>query len=559
MPTVPRPERQVTANRMPGVQAPEAPGFQPFDTRAADRTMSEAEKLYLAERRKANQLAVLDADRQLSETATRLQYDPEAGFYNMRGKDAFRAPDYVEAEWRKQVEAIEKGFANDTQREAFRNRVMARWGDLDRQLQRHVSAEGRKYDDAVTESWLANERDAAAFNYHDPERVAISIESQRAAIVDYADRNGLPAEWVKEKAAGAVSKTHVAVIQRMLANGQDLDAKAYYDANGEEVTGSDTISLEKSLAEGTLRGESQRRAAEIAAKDLSRAEAIEEARKIKDPEVKDATVSRVKTIYEEREAAEKEALEDLYIEAVNLVEQSPGRNPRDVVAPDVWTRLTVAQRNALESRSGGRSNDDDAWLDFFAMSPAEMGGLNKAEFETRYWSKFDNSHRSRAEAMWMAAREGRNIEMSSLLTFKARVTNAWEESGRGKKEKSEKKDFARFESEAARRVELFELNDLEGKRKATGEEVQTIIDDMVTRKVFVEEWGRDPEKPAVLVTEDERENAYVPYGDIPEADRNSIENLLKSNGKVASKDKIQRAYAAYLMEDLALFDSIIGE
>jgi hypothetical protein len=220
-----------------------------------EKVFTEAESIMVEERKKADQLAVLDGDLKTSEFSTGILYDPEKGLLNRRGKDAFGIYDEAKTAFDKHVTETEKGLASDTQRVAFRNRAASRWADMDGQLKRHVAAEGRKYDDAVTNSFIANEQTAAALNYQDSERVYTSIATQKAALADHARRNGLPAEWLKQKATEAENKTHADVLERMISNGQDLQAQEYFKANRDGITDPD---IEKKLMAATTEGTASR-------------------------------------------------------------------------------------------------------------------------------------------------------------------------------------------------------------------------------------------------------------------------------------------------------------
>ena len=198
--------------------------------------------------------------------------------------------------------------------------------------------------------------------------------------------------------------------------------------------------------------------------------------------------------------------------------------------------------------------------------------MTQPEFETAYWSHFDGPHRERAALQWAAARDAvsqakfKQPVLASTLTFKDRINNTLkatkliDDKPLAKLSKDQRQSFMAIETEAAHQIEEYEMNQLGGKRRATGDEMQTIIDNLVKNRVFLDKnWIRsDPEKVAALVTADEKGLAYVPFDKVPADSRASIENLLKSRGRRITSDVIQRAYAAHLLNDRALFDSIIG-
>lgn len=578
MPTVPRYEQQVSENALPNVRMPTEAPLEAFGagqgmsnvTRAAQGVLKTAQDIYVEEKRKGDQVAVLGADRELSAWETKRLYDPKTGALNTRGKDSFGIPEQVSADFKKFVGELEAGLSNADQKIAFQRMAGSRGVDIERALTKHVSSEMRSYDDNVTESYLKSERDAASASYMDQERVDMAIERQLGAIADHAKRHGLPNEWIALKSSETLSKTHFDVTARYLANGQDLAAKKYFDTHKEEFTGADATSLEKALEEGSVRGESQRTTDKIMASGKTRAESMSEARKVSDPKVREATEQLVARRFEEK-AAEQRALQaDLYLQSTNMLEQPGNENkrPRDVIPPTTWQQLSLEQRNALESRGTDPVNDDKAWLDFLELSAAQVGNLNRADFEAKYWAKFDSSHRTRAESMWDAAKKEHSKDpvLTQALTFKDRVDSTLSTSGlipaskeKSKYSESEARLYAQFEQTAAAAVEDFEVTSLAGKRKATGKEIQEILDGLVVKKVFVDKWGPDKEKLAMFLTEDEKGASYVPIDKVPPKEKNAIENILRSKGKRISKSKVERAYGAVLTGDRKRLDSILAE
>lgn len=284
MPQVPRIQPQSVEQRP--ISAPQAPTQAPLEQfgggqsaagvlEAGGQLSRTVSLIYQEEKKKADQVAVLGADQELSRWETERLYKAETGAMNKKGKDAFGLPDEVNKDFTKIVGDITSKLNNDDQRLAFQRMATSRGVDIERSLTKHVSAEMRSYDDTITESYLKTEREAAVANFSDNERVDIGIERQKGAIVDYANRYGLPQEYVKLKTQEAVSKTRTDVVSRYLAVGDDLKAKAYYDQHKDEFSGADQMHMDKALEEGSLRGESQRINDKIMSTAKTRSEAMQ--------------------------------------------------------------------------------------------------------------------------------------------------------------------------------------------------------------------------------------------------------------------------------------------
>lgn len=564
MPTVPRYSTQVGRSGLPGarVQA-DVPSeafrpAQPVDLRGVQAGIT---KIVEEEREKANQIASVNARAALGKFTNELIYHPETGIINRKGQNAFGAPEEVREAWERKVGEITQGLGNETQRAEFTRYALEQGIEVERAVHRHVAGEIQAFDAETTEQYLAIERDAAVLQYDDPERVQLSIDRQIAAIKDHARRNGLPSEWTEAKVAETRSKTHASVLARILADGNDLDASEYYKKHKDEMTGADQTAAERDLQEGSLRGESQRQAARVIEQASNRQEAADIARAtIKDPKVLDEVIRRIDDHFSRVRTAQREQQEDFYLQATNILDNNTGVPAREIIPISIWSRLSLEQRRALENRGRDVTNDDRRWLDFLELSPDAIRNLSRAQFETRYWSRFDQSHRSRAETMWLEAREGSGREgdptqrLTPALTFKDRVDNTIRSSGFVTKgatpatmSRADMEVYVAFETEAARRLEEYELTELQGKRRATGTEQQEILDKLVMERVFVRRFGRDPERLSVMLSEDELGRAYIPIAAVPMNDRQEIENQLRSNGVRVTNDRIERVYAQYIL------------
>ncbi len=164
--------------------------------------------------------------------------------------------------------------------------------------------------------------------------------------MDRANREGRSPEWVKEQVGDAQSKTHAAVVQRMLANGQDQAASEYYKSIKDQIGGGEVTQVEKALEEGTLRGQSQRESDKIVAGSNNLTSALDQARKIEDPKLRDETTSRVKDFYTTKRMAENESKEQDYVGATNIIEKT---KDFDNVPPGMLTKMSPAERTSLRN------------------------------------------------------------------------------------------------------------------------------------------------------------------------------------------------------------------
>lgn len=566
MPTIPRLNApQVTPNALPNARFTVRMSDAPYRAlgEAINQVGQTVDTIYREQKDKADALAVMEADRKLSEWENRRIYDAEQGALNVKGRDAMALPDTVLPDLDTTIGEIEAGLANDEQRLAFRRMAIARRTDVDRLLQRHVAREFEAYDAAATDAYLANSVEAAAANYTNPERIAVELDRQRAALLSRAARTGEAAEVTQQKLAAFTSNTHVAVIGRMLAAGEYRGAREYLEANRDDIAGTAMADVEKAVRAGGVRAESQAQADAIMAQHTDRTAALAAARAIDNPEVRDAVVQRVNARFDEMRAIEVERRQQAERDAADIIERT---GSVDEVPVTLWDQLDASTRRALEVRSRQvRSGvepvqDDRRWYEFTQKTPDEIAAMN---LYTELRPYVDDQHWDRAVAMQreiVEAKRGNQdaaARLTSTLTFKDRLANTLVAAGMFKKATGLKGDeaarFSRLETEAAR---LVQLREQELGRKATGNEIQEVIDQMVLQKVVIDRGFFSPARERLLAELADEDLAHI---QVPDDFRGRFENLARSMDRMVTPDKIVRAYVAAVRGDDAAVMAILQE
>ena len=372
----------------------------------------------------------------------------------------------------------------DIQKESVNGRITLHEGNLDRALKGYAAGEGEKYRVDTTSAWLTSKADAVAGGYANSENYIFGRAEIKAVLKDFYKGNPAAAEVAYRKLSDKIAADG---IENLLTNGQDILAKQLYRERKGDISVDVRNRIEKAMEEGVLRGESQRISDGLAAKDISITDALKEMKSIKDPQLRDEVEKRVKQYYHDKTAAEKADIESRYLNAVNLHEQNPGKTPRDVVPPSDWVRFSITERNALEQRGEAGKNDDRAWVDFIALGSEKIAALSRAEFETKYWTKFDNGHRGRAETLWLAAREAdeKAEQFTAIISPVSITESTWQSLGLGKPADNAEA-FSVFEQEVQRQVNLYEVTALGGKRKASPEELRKITGDVAMKNIIAD-------------------------------------------------------------------------
>jgi hypothetical protein len=272
---------------------------QPIDISPVTRLVG---KIVEEEQAKADTTALIGADAQLATLHNSLLYDPENGALAKRGFDAGPASKSAMESWQKGVSEI-GGTLSPNQRFAFEKVASQRTQDLDNTLARHAATEIDRGKEETTTANLNAERTATLQAYGDPTRVQAGIDHQKTVIALDGASRGQSQEVIGQRIQDEVSKIHSGVIHLLLADDRDIDATKYFEAHAKELDPQALLQAKDSLDLGSLRGESQRRSDSIVASTATLGGALQEAAKITDPKLREATEGRIRRHFEDVEAS----------------------------------------------------------------------------------------------------------------------------------------------------------------------------------------------------------------------------------------------------------------
>jgi len=352
MATVPRSDRQITPSALPSARRTGAPTREELGAdvgaiaanagvRLVARQAAVEDRLAKEERARADEIAVLDARRQLDEFSN--QTATEA--LSQEGANAFELPEQTRAAYDKRAGEIAGGLTNEDQRVAFERIRVAGRDNLDGVVQRHTAQQRAKWDDDTTQAVLENSQAAAVANAQDPRRVGQELDTMVETVRAHGKRNGVSPERTQRRVDAIVSDTHTAVIERLIDGGQDRTASVYYQETKSQISGQAQGKIEKALEEGSVRGESQRKADEILAAGGTDAEQLEKVRTIDDPKVRDATRERVEHDQAVRDRLTRERHEATLVNAGNILDKTPDVRK---ISPTDWATFTTGEKHALQ-------------------------------------------------------------------------------------------------------------------------------------------------------------------------------------------------------------------
>lgn len=519
----------------------------PDSSRLADTVT----QIWQEQKRKSDQVAVMGAAADVSNLETTLSTQTRQKL----GINAYSAPDDVAKAWTAGVSTIGKGLTNDDQKLAFANVVQSHWNSLNETVQNHVAQQHKVVDAQNTDAYTSAEANAALEHYMDPLRVSEAVGNSAAALRAYGERNGQDPEYTAAHVAENTSKIHVGVIDRMLANGEDISARKYYDTVKDQIEGSQLPEVDKALKLGSSRAEGQRQAVQIMATTTTRADALDAVDKITDQNVQDQARTRVERAWAQKDDNAREVEADRVQQATDIVSQS---HDFDRIPPTLLVGMKAANIKGLKDlaesfqKQTPVTSDMKTWLtldaglanpktqkttldDMRENSGKYLGLLDAADYKSLY-DKADKLRNGTGDIQQKLADEDRT---------RAVMTRTLTQIGFGvdpKKKIAEEPQMATAYREMTDAVKQQEKNT--GKPVPI-EDQETIANRIVTSYV-VSRAGKQTTDTKRLFQLDPDEGIVIRGEDVSGKNRVTIIRNLRAQGLPVTEDAILQQYNAYV-------------
>lgn len=505
-------------------------------------------KMAVEEKQKADNVAFTDARNQTIRAKNDAFWNPKTGVMTRKGKDAFGVPEEYGAQFDKTTDDIENSLSNEAQKTAYRSFKEEQKTQFMEDINKHVFQEGQKFQAEVSETGLVTEREDAVLNYSNPGKVQSSIENQKAIIMDQANREGRAPEWVKEKIGDAESKTHASVLDRMLANGQDQAASEYYKTVKDQIGGGEITKVEKALEEGTLRGQSQRETDKIVSSHDNMSTALDEARKIEDPKLRDETTTRIKDFYNTQRQAKNESKEQDYVGATNIIEKTKNF---DNVPPGMLTQMSPAERTSLRNyadnlREGKKPVTN--WDEFYNLKSTASSQSTRQKFMQtnlmEYRPELADAEFKELVNLQTQMRNGDDKAEKTLDGYRTDgqiVNDSLNSAGIDSTPKPGSEDSKKVNQFRRKVDEKIAQHQQNTGKKATNEEIQGIVDTMMVEGVSEKGWFWDTKKR--LFELQPGESIEIGVDDVPAGERSKIEAALKKNGMPVNNENIVKLFS----------------
>lgn len=525
------------------------------------------------ERIRFDQTAVQEAKAKLSGIYSDLLYHPETGVLSSRGVNSIKVQEEAANKFKKASNDISSDLNGDAQVGAFNREALTMWEGFSKTSMAHASEEMDKHQVQTFGALVKNETDRGAFAYGDPQTRGHILNGLNTAADQYAISRGLGDEEKKLLKTTVESNFHEKTIDAMVsAPGFYPAAKEYYYANKDQIDSNTRERIEKVLGEGDTRYGAQSAVQTIlATRGGSETESLKAADKIEDADQRDMARKMITARFQQNRAAEKNDQDELFTQWGQRIGKSGITDPieiRSSIPPNVWSQLRNEQRTALMKSGQDTVTSPKKWLDFMdAVKDGNVKDLSRADLEEKYLPYFDVSDKKRAEDIW-SGRKGDTKFLNAQSTqqrIETSLVNAGLVHAKAKDRSGSTRDaelIKQFDGDVVSSIDQFEA--AEG-RSPKPEEIQQIVDNR-TRQYFadnkVKVFGNlilpNPQKPVALLTDVEKGLTYVPYSSVPTKDASTLETIMRQKNKPVTKEKVEKAYAAYIQGDKKRMRDVIN-
>ena len=503
--------------------------------------------IYVEQKRAADNAVGQDVYARLTQKKNDLIYNPKSGAMTKKGQDALNVVNDFGKQFDDYSNDVASTLQNDDQRRQFEHFKRVVGDELNGQLTRYTYGESQNLQTEIANTALQTAKDDAILNYHEPGKIQESLDLQDNLIRNSLSKQGLPSEVIDQKVAAAKSSTLSGVIDRMLVNGQDSQAKEFYDQHKDRLTATDAVAVEKSLESGSMRGESQKKADEITNSTDSLSSALEKSRAIEDPKLRDETTRRVKEFFQDKQQAQKLDSDNRFNSASQIIENNGGN--LDQIPPQMMANMSSAERHALESRSTQikngvepASNGEDFYnLQQMAVTPElrdKFLGLNLLQYRHQV-TQNEMSELMKIQAS-MRKSDGEADDTVRGLRTRTQVVNETIKAAGLDKDPEAQLTINRMVDD---QIQQFNVNT--GK-KPNGQEIQKMVDNIIVKT-------KDPNSglfgffnTAPAFRQNPNSSLEVNVSDIPVSEKNEIVKALTARNIPVTDQKIEELYARKL-------------
>lgn len=511
-------------------KAPVMPAGQGFAV--ASQALGIAGKVYGAYQQmqqEADVLAAEDALTNFERDRNTLLFNPETGYFNTQGRDAYDGHKDAADQLVKLQEQYGSKLESDVARRAFvkaANRISER---SRLEIMKHAQNGLESWQNVTAEAQIENTIENGMLHWNDDKVTTVQHQLGRTVLMEKLQRQGVDGIALNEQLQTYDSKFTTGQITAAL-NSSSIEAQALFDKKGSMLEGPDRLKLEKAIKAKRDAEETKAQAgyAVIKATNLvnrydARSDIIEEVNKIQDPELRKKTMTESMTQFTRKQQAEAEERGDIFNEFEKQLMKGGTVQDLQAKQPEQWHKLSAQQQKQLIAGKIASTNYSKL-SDLLLLSKAELAKVNPAD---HFHELAPGDRMKLISAVKTARGVGSASEKASSQIGRTRIaeTNAAIEQIFGPKKKQ---DIAQVNAFHAIVDDEAQLREQELGRKLTSNEYTELLAGL-TRKIVVERPWYWPDVEKELK-------------DVPAEDLTALSEYLQKNGIPVTADNMIKAY-----------------
>ena len=277
---------------------------------ALDSVVNDFEKAQAQVDSTAAEEARINYDRDI----TTILHDPDNGYFNKSGKNAYEGR--IDAEKALEIARQNHVKGLSPQQQKMFNSAAQRMQESNRRaISSHASRGFKAWDVATQEASIENAFEKGTLNYQNYEEMGIQLATMRNAVKVSSESQGIGAEATNEKLQTMTSKFYGSVLSRAMED--DIGrAQTIFKKVKKYLEPSELSSISRAMKQTVNKESAISKTDDWVAKGYSVSKGMQEAQKIKDTALREATENRfrhVKGIYEaEQNKAESDRADQVW-------------------------------------------------------------------------------------------------------------------------------------------------------------------------------------------------------------------------------------------------------
>jgi len=312
-----------------------------------------------------------------------LFFEPEKGYFNTQGKNAFDAAGATN----EALAELKKRYGenlNTNARAMFDKSADVHITRSQADIARHSAKGLQAWEVATIKSQVENTVENASLYWNQPDQLAVQNALGRQAVLDSAQLEGIGPEATNERLQTYDSSFNKTAISTATSNSA-ADGQALFDKYSGRLEGPDKIKLEKEIAAKTkaekIQSDSQTAIAtgvKLVNEYDSREEIRTEVNNIKDPELRNKTMTEAMRQFNLKKQGESEAQSASFEVAESHIYDGGSAETFQAEDPEGWERLSAKQKKSLES---GKPvvTDWNVYSDLMTLPKADLAKVNPAD------------------------------------------------------------------------------------------------------------------------------------------------------------------------------------